>query len=93
MVKRSSKETRYNVWLEAEVYSARELLPGNVRQRVKKLLANLAEQPKPTFSQSIDITGLDVPVGIDIRRIRLEHWRVIYAVQDAERWVWVVVGG
>jgi hypothetical protein len=27
---------------------------------------------------------------VQIRRIRLDRWRIVYAVSDAERWVWVL---
>ena len=28
--------------------------------------------------------------GVELRRIRLEQWRIIYAINDDERWVWVL---
>ncbi len=91
MVKRSKKTTpAFRLWLEAEVYSARTTLPGKVRQRIKRLISELSDQPRPSFSQELDITGLEVPQGVEIRRIRLEQWRIIYAVNDGEKWVWVL---
>ncbi len=27
--------------------------------------------------------------NIELRRIKLEKWRIIYAVNDVEEWVWV----
>jgi mRNA interferase RelE/StbE len=80
----------YQVWLEAEVHEMRTRLPGNVRQRVKKLISDLADQPRPSLSRALDISELDVPSSIEIRRIRLEEWRIIYGVNDSDKWVWVL---
>jgi mRNA-degrading endonuclease RelE of RelBE toxin-antitoxin system len=90
MVKRSSRPSKYQVWLEAEVHTGRVELSGNIRQRIKRILTELAEQPRPALSQLLDTTGLDLPAGVEIRRLRLEHWRVVYAVHDIEKWVWVL---
>jgi mRNA interferase RelE/StbE len=87
--KRKSAPT-YRIWLEAEVHEMRTRLPGKVRQRVKRLISELRDQPRPSVSQPLDSTGLDVPSGVEIRRIRLEEWRIIYAVNDSERWAWVL---
>jgi len=32
----------------------------------------------------------ELPGDIEIRRIRLERWRIVYAVSDAEQWVRVL---
>lgn len=89
MVKRG-KKTKYRLWIEPEVHSARENLPGNIRQRVKRLLDELITAPRPVSSKTLDVSGLDVPPDVEIRRIRLEHWRILYAVNDQEGWVWAL---
>jgi mRNA-degrading endonuclease RelE of RelBE toxin-antitoxin system len=65
-------------------------LPGKVRQRVRRLITELEDQPRPPESQILETAGLDVPSSVEIRRIRLEKWRIIYAVNDSERWAWVL---
>jgi mRNA-degrading endonuclease RelE of RelBE toxin-antitoxin system len=80
----------YQLWLEAEVHESRNDLPGKVRQRIKKMMDELAIQPRPSISKPLDTTGLTVPPQIEIRRLRLEHWRIIYAINDTEKWVWVL---
>jgi mRNA interferase RelE/StbE len=35
-------------------------------------------------------TGLDLREGVELRRIRMERWRIVYAVCDEEQWVWVL---
>ena len=78
------------LWIEPDAYQARKALPGQVRQRVRREIEALAGEPRPHNSRALDVTGLDVPPGVEFRRIRLEHWRVVYALNLAEGWVWVL---
>jgi len=89
MVKRADAG-RYRIWLEADVHERRGVLPGNVRQRIKKLIDNLGIEPRPARSLVLDLEDLPLSAQIEIRRVRLENWRIIYAVNDTERWVWVL---
>ena len=70
----------YQVWLLATVYRERKALPGNVRQRVKDLLDSLAEDARPY--NSIEVQLEDVNLDWEVRRIRIETWRVIYAIDE-----------
>jgi len=38
----------------------------------------------------LDESGLGTPPGVDFHRLRVDHWRVIYAINEAEGWVWVL---
>lgn len=89
MVKRG-KQAVYHLWVEPEVHATREDLAGNMRQRIKKALDDLATDPRPATSKQLDISDLDLPTTVEIRRIRLEHWRILYAVNDQEEWVWAL---
>jgi mRNA interferase RelE/StbE len=89
MVKRG-KQAAYRLWVEPEVHAAREELPGNIRQRIKKALDGLPTDPRPSISKELDVRDLNLPVSVEIRRIRLEHWRALYAVNDQEGWVWAL---
>jgi mRNA interferase RelE/StbE len=80
----------YELFLEPEVHDARKSLPGNVRQRLKRAMDELAEEPRPPRSQPLDVTGLDVPAGTEMRRLRMDPWRTVYAVNDEEGWVWIL---
>ncbi len=88
MVKRG--RATYRLWIEPEVHSAREELPGSIRQRVKRLLDGLSANPRPSSSKTLDVSELDVPTEIEIRRVRLQNWRVLYAINDHEKWVWAL---
>lgn len=59
-------------------------LPGNIRQRIIRLLRELEQEPRPQTSKALDVSTLEglTLQGIDARRIRLEGWRIIYAVDD-----------
>ncbi len=89
MVKQG-KQAAYRLWIEPEVHAAREDLPGNIRQRIKKALDDLIANPRPSTSKELDSSDLDMPPSIEIRRLRLEHWRVLYAINDHEKWVWAL---
>jgi len=81
---------RYDVLMEPEVHEARKRLPGRFRQRVKQAITSLADEPRPPKSQALDVSDLDVPPEVEVRRIRMDPWRVVYAVNDTEAWVWVL---
>lgn len=38
----------------------------------------------------MDVEGLGVQQAIELRRIRLDSWRLVYAVSSSENWVWVL---
>ena len=81
---------RYEVLLEPSVHQARKRLPGHFRQWVKRTIAALADDPRPPDSRALDVSDMDVPPDVELRRIRMDPWRVVYAVSDAEAWVWVL---
>lgn len=81
---------RYDLFIEPEAHKARKRLPGNAPQLIKKTIEALAEDPRPPKSHSLDVTGIDVPPGVELRRLRIPPWRIVYAVSDDERWVWVL---
>jgi mRNA interferase RelE/StbE len=83
-------EVKYDLYLDPAVHGVREALPGNVRQRIRAQIEELASAPRPHDSRDLNMEGIDLPMAVQIRRIRLEHWRIIYAVNDTERWIWVL---
>ena len=89
MVKQAG-ESIYQVWLDDEVHESRKNLLGKIRQNIKKLIDGLAKQPRPSKSKILDVTGLAISPQIEKRRQRLEDWRIIYAINDSEKWVWIL---
>jgi mRNA interferase RelE/StbE len=76
--------------IEPDVYKERKRLPGYVRQRIKRAFDSLVDDPRPPGSQALDVTGLDVPPGVELCRLRMDQWRVIYGVDDDKHWVWIL---
>jgi len=52
-----------------------------MRQRVKRAIGGLASSPRPPESRTLEVAGVEA----EIRRLRLDQWRIIYAVTEAER--------
>lgn len=65
--------------------AAREIthLPGNVRQRVRRMIGALAEHPLPHGAR--ELRGY-----AGYYRVRLDQWRVIYRVYEADQVVLVL---
>jgi mRNA interferase RelE/StbE len=87
-----TKPLPYKVWMRPEVHVARKRLPGQIRQRVKRILSNLNQESRPSQSRALRLPETGEPVkeaGWELRRIRLEDWRIVYAV--SESWREVVV--
>lgn len=80
----------YELFLEPEVHAARQDLPGHIRQRIRGAITDLATDPRPANSDELTSEPSAAPPGVDVRRLRLERWRVVYAVNDDEQWVWVL---
>ena len=67
-------------------------MPGNSRNRIKRLIDGLAREPRPPESAALIMAVMidRTPELHEARRLRLDHWRVVYLVSDAEAWVTVV---
>ena len=60
---------RYDLLIEPPAHQQRKRLPGNVRQRIKRAIGDLAQDRRPHNSQELDTSDLDLPPEIEIRRI------------------------
>lgn len=82
-------ESPYRVWVKPVVHGARRRLPGRIRQQVKRIIDDLSQDPRPSASR---VLTLPTPASQEweVRRIRLEDWRVVYAVSDVWREVSVL---
>ena len=80
----------YELYLEPAVHEARKGLPGNARQRIRRHLQALAGRPRPRDSRRLETSSIQLAPGVEVRRIRMDRWRIVYAVNDAESWVWVL---
>lgn len=66
----------YRIDVAPAVQKIIPMLPGNVRQRIRRAIGDLAQNPRPPRSKE-----LDFPLNFaEPRRLRLEEWRIVYAI-------------
>lgn len=84
-MKPKSHPPRYRVWVQPRVHAIRTRLPGDIRQRIRRAIDDLAQEARPPTSK-----GLTLPEGLDnkisteweARRIKLDDWRIVYVVSE-----------
>ncbi len=67
------------------VHSVRKKLPGHVRQRIVGIVDDLGQNPRPTRSKTLDLldtTDNSITAEWEVRRFRMENWRIIYAINE-----------
>jgi len=77
----------YKVWLQPEVYAKRKNLPAHIRSQIKTIIDNLAQEPRPAKSKKLQLPDEWQSLW-EVRRLRLDNWRVIYAVNET----WLEIG-
>lgn len=65
--------SRYTIYITPSAWPKIKQLPGNIRQRVKRAIDSLADDPPPAKSKALDLADF-VP---EVRRLRLDHWRIV----------------
>jgi len=74
---------RYRVYILPTAWTEIRRLPGNMRHRIRRAIDSLADDPRP--SQSIELNTAELPeIGAEIRRLRIERWRIVYAITETE---------
>ncbi len=73
--------SRYTIYVTPEALQEIKKLPGNVRQRVKKAVRELSDNPRPSHSKKLDLPDFER----ELWRLRLDNWRILYAITDSER--------
>ncbi len=72
--------SRYQVYVTPGASKEIRELPGNVRQRVKRVVTGFAIDPRPAGSKRLDVPD----VAYELYRLRIENWRIVYAVTDVD---------
>ena len=74
----------YRLRISREVRNAVDRLPGKVRQRIRRVIAELAYDPRPDTAKALeeDLSGYF--------RIRVGLYRVIYTIEEDQVLVEVV---
>lgn len=78
--------TRYLVYVTPKALAEIKALPGHVRQRVRREIGALADEARPTNSRELDTPEVDR----ELRRLRLDRWRVVYAITEEDAVVDVI---
>lgn len=67
-------------------------LPGNMRQRVIRMFRRLEREPRfsDTLSLNLDGSGINLAPGQELRRVRLDQWRIVYLVEEEDKLIWVL---
>ncbi len=71
---------RYQLDVSSTAQQEIKALPGNYRQRLRRLISALSDEPRPSNSRRLDFEM----TGREARRIRVDHWRIVYAVTETE---------
>jgi mRNA interferase RelE/StbE len=71
----------YKVYVTPAAWKEMKNLPGQMRQRVRKVVGVLAENPRPPKSKALEVPGLIS----EVRRLRLDRWRIVYAITEADQ--------
>ncbi|MCI0485819.1 MAG: type II toxin-antitoxin system RelE/ParE family toxin [Blastocatellia bacterium] len=74
---------QYKVYVTPRAFKEIKNLPGNIRQRVRQAIRELATEPRPSQSKALNVPELDW----ELRRLRLDTWRIVYAVTEDENTV------
>lgn len=75
--------SRYTVYVTPSAWKEIKNLPGHIRQRVRQAVGALPDNPRPAKSKALAVPGLPC----ELRRLRLDRWRVVYAITEADRLV------
>jgi len=75
-------------WVRKEI----RRLPGNIRQRVWHHIRALEQEPHPHHSEGLDPfkAGIELDPSIELRRLRVDSWRVVYLIEEEWRFITVL---
>jgi mRNA interferase RelE/StbE len=73
--------SRYEVYVTPGAWKEIKGLPGNMRQRIRRAVDALAADPRPHRGKKLDVPG----PGPELHRLRLDRWRIVYAISEGER--------
>jgi mRNA interferase RelE/StbE len=93
--------SRYTVYITPTAWDEVKDLPGHIRQRVRRAIATLADEPRPAESKTLahpvpeDVANATARATPDedessepvreLRRIRLDRWRIVYAITKTDQ--------
>ena len=73
--------SRYRVYITPDTFQEIKNIPGNIRQRVRKAIRDFADNPRPSDSKMLDAPNFEP----ELRRLRLDNWRIVYAITESDK--------
>jgi len=70
----------YKVYVTPQAFKEIKALPGNVRQRIRRAIGELADDPRSSQSKALNASDIDR----ELFRLRLDRWRIVYTVSEAD---------
>ena len=70
--------SRYTVYVIPRAWQEIKDLPGHMRQRVRRAVDGLAEDPHPPRSRRLRTEW----VTPELYRLRLDRWRIVYGITE-----------
>ncbi|MFZ1509340.1 MAG: type II toxin-antitoxin system RelE/ParE family toxin [Anaerolineae bacterium] len=74
---------RYRTRYSKEADHSLLRVPGNYRQRFRRIISELADDPEPTYSEAL--RGHP-----NRRKIKVDGWRLIYQVEPDTQTLWIL---
>jgi mRNA interferase RelE/StbE len=71
---------KYKVYITPRALREVKNLPGHIRQRVRRAIRDLADDPHPSNSKVLEVTDIDS----ELCRLKLDSWRVVYAITEID---------
>ena len=71
--------SEYQLYIVPAAWDEIRRLPGNVRQRIRKAIDGLMDQPYPPVSKQLDF---ETNGNTLLYRLRVEKWRIVYALDE-----------
>ena len=71
----------YTVYITPHAWREIKALPGYMRQRVKRAIEALANNPRPPRNKELDTPDLEW----ELHRLRLDRWRIVYAITEDDK--------
>src|SRR5215216_3025610 len=69
----------YQLWIEDQAKAEVNRLPGHMRQRIRLAIRGLSLEPRPHDSRALRSSSA---IDLEVRRLRIEHRRVVYVVDE-----------
>ena len=72
--------SRYTVYITPNTFQEIKSLPGNIKQRVRQAIRELADNPRPANSKMLDVPDFESQLW----RLRIDNWRIVYAISEVD---------